>query len=448
MDTFFKISERGSSVGTELRAGFTTFLAMAYIIIVNPSILSAAGIPATAAVTATCLGAAVMTVAMGLFSNRPLACASGMGINSIVAFTLCGSMGLGWQTAMAVILVEGVAILVLVLCGLREAIMDAIPVSLRHGISIGLGLFIAMIGLKDGGVIAANADTLVSFGSITGEDGALNLTLLVGLISIVITVILYVGRIKGALLWGIIISAIIGIPLGVTPLPTGVVAPLDFTTFGAPFQASSVTGITGIVEAVTTPALLLFAFSLMMSDFFDTMGTAMAVAKQGDFLTKDGKVEDIKPILIVDSIAAAVGGFFGASSVTTFVESASGAADGGRTGLTSAVAGVLFLLAAFFSPLINCIPSAATCGALVFVGFFMMSDVADIDWADPVESFPAFMIIVGIPFTYSISNGIGLGFITYVIVSVATGHIKKVRPLMWVAAAAFLAYFVLTLMGA
>ena len=446
MDSFFKLQERGTSTVTEVRAGLTTFLAMAYIIIVNPSILSAAGIPATAAVTATCLGAAIMTIAMGVFSNRPLACASGMGINSIVAFTLCLGMGVGWQTAMAVIFIEGVAILLLVLCGLREAIMDAIPVPLRHGISIGLGLFIAMIGLKDGGVIVANADTLVALGTIADAEGVLNFTFVVGVISIVLTVILYSMKVKGALLWGIIISAVIGVPLGVTQLPAGIVAPLDFTTFAAPFQADANTDVMGIIEVITTPALLLMAFSLMMSDFFDTMGTAMAVAKQGEFLTEDGRVEDIKPILIVDSSAAIAGGFLGASSITTFVESASGASDGGRTGLTSIVAGILFLLAAFFSPLINCIPQAATCGALVFVGFLMMSDVVDVDWSDPIEAFPAFMIIAGIPFTYSISNGIGLGFITYVIVATVTGNVKKVRPLMWIAALAFLVYFLMTIM--
>ncbi|MBM6755864.1 NCS2 family permease [Collinsella tanakaei] len=436
MEQFFKLGERGSSVSTELRAGLTTFLAMAYIIVVNPLILEAGGVPMTAAVTATCVGAGVMTIAMGLFANRPLACASGMGINSIVAYTLCGAMGLGWQTAMAVVFIEGIAILLLVLCGLREAIMDAIPVSLRHGISIGLGLFIAMIGLKDGGIILANEDTLVALGNVTDP------TFLVGFISIVATVILYSMSIKGSLLWGILIAAICGIPLGVTQAPTGVVAPLDFSTFGAPFMADA-DGVMGIVKAITTPTILLFAFSLMMSDFFDTMGTAMAVAKQGEFLTDDGKVEDIKPILIVDSAAAAVGGLMGASSITTFVESASGAADGGRSGLTSVLAGILFLLAAFFSPLISCISSAATCGALVFVGFLMMSEVTEIDWFDVLDGFPTFMIIAGIPFTYSISNGIGLGFITYVVVAIVTGRVKQIRPLMWVAAAAFLAYFLL-----
>ena len=345
-------------------------------------------------------------------------------------------MGLGWQTAMAIIFVEGIAILLLVLCGLREAIMDAIPVSLRHGISIGLGLFIAMIGLKDGGIIVANEATMVALGKVTDP------VFLVGLISIVATVVLSSMRVKGALLWGIVIASVLGIPLGVTAAPTSIVAPLDFTTFGAPFMADA-DGVMGVVKALTTPALLLFAFSLMMSDFFDTMGTAMAVAKQGEFLTEDGKVEDIKPILIVDSVAAAAGGVFGASSITTFVESASGAADGGRSGLTSVTAGVLFLLAAFFSPLIGCISSAATCGALVYVGFLMMSEVTEVDWSDILEGFPTFMIIIGIPYTYSISNGIGLGFIAYVIVAAVTGNLKKVRPLMWVAAAAFLAYFLL-----
>lgn len=436
MDQFFKLGERKSSVGTELRAGLTTFLAMAYIIVVNPLILMDGGIPMTAAVTATCIGAGIMTIAMGVFANRPLACASGMGINSVVAYTLCLDMGLSWQTAMAIIFIEGIAILLLVLCGLREAIMDAIPVTLRHGISIGLGLFIAMIGLKNGGIITANEATMVSMGNIADP------VFLVGLVSIIATVILSCMNVKGALLWGIIVAAACGIPLGVTAAPSSLVAPLDFSTFGAPFMAGE-DGVMGVVKALTTPALLLFAFSLMMSDFFDTMGTAMAVAKPGEFLTEDGRVEDIKPILIVDSVAAAVGGALGASSITTFVESASGAADGGRSGLTSICTGVLFLLAAFFSPIIGCINSAATCGALVYVGFLMMSEVTEIDWSDIIEGFPTFMIIIGVPFTYSISNGIGLGFISYIVVAVVTGNIKKVRPLMWVAGAAFLAYFLL-----
>ena len=436
MDKFFKMQERGSSAGQELRAGLTTFLAMAYIIAVNPPLLVAAGIPSTAAVTSTCIGAGVMTILMGLFSNRPLACASGMGINAIFAFSLTAMAGGDWRAASAVVFVEGIAILILVLCGLREAIMDAIPVSLRHAISVGLGLFIAMIGLKDGGIIVADESTMVALGDVFSP------IFLVGLISIVATIILYAMNVKGSLLLGIIVAVLAGIPLGVTQMPAGIVSGLDFSSFGAPFQSDE-SGVMGIAKVVTNPTLLIFAFSLMMSDFFDTMGTAMAVAKQGEFLEDDGRVKNIKEILVVDSAAAAVGGLVGASSITTFVESASGAADGGRTGLSSIFAGLLFILAAFFSPLISVVNSAATCGALVFVGFLMMSEVAEIDWSDLLEGLPAFMIVAGVPFTYSISNGIGFGFIAYVIVAVVTGQIKKVKPLMWVAVLAFLAYFII-----
>ncbi len=434
MEKFFKVKERGSSTGRELRAGLTTFLAMAYIIAVNPPLLEAAGIAPAAAVTSTCVGAGIMTICMGLFANRPLACASGMGINAIFAFTLASVAGGDWHAASAVVFIEGIAILLLVLCGLREAIMDAIPVSLRHAISVGLGLFIAMIGLKDGGIIVANADTMVALGDVFSP------TFIVGLVSLVATIVLYALNVKGSLLLGIIIAVIVGIPLGVTQMPSAIVSGLDFSSFGAPFLTDE-QGVMGIAKAVTNPTLLVLAFSLMMSDFFDTMGTAMAVAKQGEFLNEDGSVEDIKQILIVDSAAAAVGGLTGASSLTTFVESASGAADGGRTGLTSITTGIIFIIAAFFSPLISIVSSAATCGALVFVGFLMMTDVVDIDWTDLLEGLPAFLIIAGVPFTYSISNGIGFGFIAYVLVAAITGKLKKVKPLMWVAFLAFIVYF-------
>lgn len=294
-----------------------------------------------------------------------------------------------------------------------------------------------MIGLADGGIIVANESTMVSFGDVTSP------TFLVGLISIVATVILYSMNIKGSILIGIIIAVLCGIPLGVTQMPSGIVSALDFSSFGAPFMADS-TGTVAVVKVLTTPILLVFAFSLMMSDFFDTMGTAMAVAKQGEFLNEDGTVENIREILIADSAAAAVGGLLGASSITTFVESASGAADGGRTGLTSVFTGILFILAAFFAPVISVVSSAATCGALVIVGFLMMTDVVDIDWTDLLEGFPAFMVIAGIPLTYSISNGIGMGFIAYVIVALVTGRGKKIKPLMWVATAAFVVYFLLS----
>ena len=295
MDELFHVSERKSTIGTELRAGLTTFLAMAYIIAVNPAVLSGAGIDAGALACATCLGAGIMTICMGIFANRPLACASGLGINAMIAgiaTTMCGG---DWHVAMSVIFLEGIVILLLVLCGLREAIMDAIPVVLRHAISVGLGLFIAMIGLCDAGIITAGAGTLVGLGDIASP------TFIVGIISIIVTVALASRNVPGSLLIGIIVAVIAGIPLGVTHAPEGLIAPLDFSTFGAPF-ASTADGNMAIVKVLTDPMLLVVAFSLLMSDFFDTMGTAMAVAKQGEFLTEDGNVEDIRPILVVDSV--------------------------------------------------------------------------------------------------------------------------------------------------
>ena len=433
MDELFHISERKSSVGTELRAGLTTFLAMAYIIAVNPAVLSAAGIDAGALACATCVGAGIMTILMGVFANRPLACASGLGVNAMIAgitSTVCGG---DWHIAMSVIFLEGIVILLLVLCGLREAIMDAIPVVLRHAISVGLGLFVAMIGLADAGIITAGNGTIIGLGDVTSP------TFIVGIISIAVTVALACRNVPGSLLIGIIVAVIAGIPLGVTKAPSAIVAPLDFSSVGGPFDQSS--GTFAIVKVLTDPTLLVISFSLLMSDFFDTMGTAMAVAKQGEFLTDDGNVENIKEILVVDSAAAAVGGFMGVSSITTFVESTSGAADGGRTGLTSIATGVLFLIAAFFSPVVSVVSSAATCGALVYVGYLMMSEVTEIDWSSVSEGFPAFMIVAGVPMTYSISAGIGLGFIAYVVVALFKGEASKIKPLMWVASLAFLVYF-------
>ena len=290
------------------------------------------------------------------------------------------------------------------------------------------------IGLCDAGIITAGAGTLVGLGDIASP------TFIVGIISIVVTVALASRNVPGSLLIGIIVAVIAGIPLGVTHAPEGLIAPLNFSTFGAPF-ASTADGNMAIVKVLTDPMLLVVAFSLLMSDFFDTMGTAMAVAKQGEFLTEDGNVEDIRPILVVDSVAAAAGGFMGVSSITTFVESTSGAADGGRTGLTSVTTGVLFILAAFFSPIVTIVSSAATCGALVYVGYLMMSEASEIDWSDVSQGFPAFMIVAGVPFTYSISAGIGLGFIAYVVVALFKGEASKIKPLMWIAALAFLVYF-------
>ncbi len=438
MDKFFKISERGSSVSDEVIGGLTTFLAMAYIIAVNPGMMEVAGIPFAAALTATCIGAAIMTIAMGLIANRPIALASGMGINAIVAYTLClGEVGVDWRVAMAVIFLEGIIILILVLCGLRKAIMEAIPVSLRRAIGIGIGLFIAFIGLKGGGLVSSDPSTYIALGDLGSP------MCIVALISIVLAVVLQVLNVKGGLVISIIVSTIVGIPLGVTMLPTEWNFGLDFSAFAAPFQTDPTTGTIAIAQVFLQPILLMFVFSLLMSDFFDTMGTVVAVGTQADFVDEKGDVEDVQPILLVDSAAAAVGGLVGASSITSFVESTSGAAAGARTGLSNIVIGVLFIVCAFFAPIVGMVSSAATCGALVVVGYLMMCDVAEIDWKHIENAFPAFLTIVAIPLTYSITNGIGLGFISYCIIKVAQGKAGEVKPLMWVAALAFLVMFVL-----
>ena len=438
MDKLFKISERGSTVGREVVGGLTTFLAMAYIIAVNPAILVDAGIPFEAALTATCFGAAVMTILMGLISNRPLALASGMGINAIVAYTLVLGQGVDWRVAMACVLLEGIVILVLVLCGLRKAIMHAIPMDLRLAIGIGIGLFIAFIGLKGGGIIANSDSTLITIGDLTSP------VCIVSLISILLAVILTALNVPGGLLISIIAATIIGIPLGVTVIPGSWNFGLDFSAFAAPLQIDPNTGGIALLTVFLQPALLLAVFALLMSDFFDTMGTVVAVGKQGDFLNEQGDIDNIQSILAIDSVGAILGGFLGASSQTTFVESASGAAAGARTGLSNLVIGALFIVFAFAAPVVGMVSSSATCGALTVVGYLMMTSIGEIDWSRIEHAFPAFITVIVIPFTYSITNGIGLGFISYVAIMIVLKKADKVRPLMWAAAIAFLCMFIFT----
>lgn len=441
MDKFFKYTERGSSFSTEIIAGITTFLTMAYILFVNPAILSLSDIPDLPAgmapsfagvLTATCVGAAVMCIAMGIFANRPIALASGMGINAIVAFTLVLGLNVPWQVAMSVIFVEGIIILLLVLSGLREAIMNAIPVALRRSIAVGIGLFIAFIGMKSGGLVVANDATLIALGSF------LDKTVWVALIGLVTTLIMMSLHVKGDILIGIIVATIFSVVFGVSSMPTSVIAAPDFSTFFAPFQ--QVNGSMALLQ-VFTPALLLFVFSILMTDFFDTMGTIVGVGEEAGFVDEDGNVEDVRPILVVDSAAAAVGGLLGASSITSYIESAAGVGDGGRTGLTVITTGILFVLAIFFAPLIGVVSGAATAGALIIVGFLMMAPVREIDWSDFESGFPAFLTIIAIPLTYSITTGIGLGFIAYVLIKIFRGKVKDIHLLMWVASLAFLLVF-------
>jgi AGZA family xanthine/uracil permease-like MFS transporter len=456
MDKFFKFQERGTNLRTEVLAGVVTFMTMAYIIFVNPSMLAAvfinpadyatpelakaavqAWIPAL--VTATALGAALMCVVMGVFANRPFALASGMGLNAVVAFGIIVGLKVPWQVGMSVIFVEGIVILLLVLTGLREAVMNAIPLNLKRAIGVGIGLFITFIGLADGGLVVAGSGTLVKLGDFTTP--AVWVTI-IGLVAIMAFMAL---KVKGDILWGIVVATIAALLLNVTQLPTEIVRPLDFATFAAPFQV--VGGQMAIMQLFTgalAPTLLLFVFATMLSDFFDTMGTVLSIGEQAGFVDKDGQVPGIRSILTVDSIAAAVGGFFGASSITTYIESASGVAEGGRTGLTSIVVGVLFLISAFFSPVIGMVGGALpiTAGALIIVGFLMMGTVREIPWTDFENAFPAFLTIVGIPLTYNISYGIGLGFISFVLIKVFHGKVKEIHWLMWVVSALFVLTFV------
>ena len=313
--------------------------------------------------------------------------------------------------------------------------MDAIPVSLRRAIGIGIGLFIAFIGLKGGGFIAADESTFIVLGDLTSPAA------IVAVVSLIVAVIFTALKFKAGLLISIIVATVVGIPLGVTPPITDFTFGPDFSAFAAPFQMTP-NGVMGIVEVFMQPILLLFVFSLLMSDFFDTMGTVVAVGSRAEFVDEKGDVEDIKPILTVDSAAAAVGGFVGASSITSFVESVSGAAAGARTGLSNIVIGIAFAVCAFLAPVLGMVSGSATCGALVVVGYLMMTEIGEIDWSDIASAFPAFVTIIGIPFTYSIANGIGFGFISYCIIKVVQGKPKDVKPLMWVAALAFLAAFI------
>lgn len=464
LDRYFRLGERGTSVRTEVIAGLTTFMTMAYIIFVNPGILSAAGVPFPAAATATALGAALMTLSMALVSNRPLALASGMGLNAVVTYSVIGfqQANVPWQVGMSVIFAEGVIILILVLTGLREAVMHAIPLNLKRAIGVGIGLFITTIGLNEGGFIRPAPITLVSLGDFTQRHVWVAI---IGLLAILVFMAL---KIRGDILWGILVATGAALLLGVTDLPSSVVAAPDFSSFGAPFQ--SVGGSLAITQ-IFTPVLLMALFAIMLTDFFDTMGTVVAVGEQAGFVAKDGDVPGIRGILGVDSAAAAVGGLFGASSITTYIESAAGVAEGGRTGLTSMVTAVLFAIGAFFAPIVAMVgggytidngtqysllvgsgfaaPQGAyyvypiTAGALIVVGFLMMRTVREIPWMDFEEAFPAFLIVVGIPLTYNISYGIGFGFISHTLIKLFHGKAREIHPFMYVVSVAFALTFVL-----
>jgi adenine/guanine/hypoxanthine permease len=445
LERVFALSQRGTTVRREILAGATTFVTMAYILFVNPEILHrAAGGPQHlgALLTSTALVAAVTTIAMGLASNLPLALASGMGLNAVVAFQLAGAMKLSFAQAMGVVVAEGLVITLLVLTGLRQAIVRAVPLSMKRAIGIGIGLFLAIIGFKNAGFVSAGGGLLT-----LGEAGRLRgFPVALFVLTVLFTAWLVARNVRGALLIGIGVSTVVavgaksafggaGFGPHVANVPSSIVAMPDFSLVGA-FDFSFV-AVLGLAPAALT------VFSIMLSDFFDTVGTVVAVGQEARYLDEDGNFPRPSAVLLVDSLAAAAGGAAGASSATTYIESAAGAAAGGRTGLTSVVTGILFALCLFVSPLAGVVPPHATGAILVLVGFMMMREVGAIAWDEPTDAIPAFLTLTVMPFTYSITNGIGAGFVAFVVLKALLGRAKEVHPLMAAAAAAFVVYFVI-----
>jgi AGZA family xanthine/uracil permease-like MFS transporter len=450
LEGWFHFRERGTSAAVEMRAGVTTFMVMAYIIFVNPIILGYVGVPGlegkglpfAATLTVTCLTAGVTSIVMGLFTNYPFALAPGMGLNAVVAFELVAGRGLTWPQAMTIVVLEGVVITVLVLTRFREAMLEAVPLGLKRAISVGIGLFIAFIGFFTGGVVVKPAASALPVG-LAPLHG---LPIAVFLVGFLLTAWLMARRVRGALLLGIVLTTVIAIALnalvaggqgfatpGAAQWPAAVVQWPDFSTFGRlDFGVAARLGI------VTT---ILVTFSIMLSDFFDTIGTIIGVGGKGGFLDRDGRLPGASRVLLVDSLGAVLGGVANSSSNTTYIESAAGVAEGGRTGLVAVVAGALFLVAMWLSPLASVIPAQATAPALIIVGFYMMSVARDIAWDDFEEAIPAFVTMLVMPFTWSITNGIGAGFVTYVAIKVLNGRGGRVHWMLYLAALAFAVYF-------
>jgi len=415
---------------------------------VNPAILSAGGatgIPFEAAVIATCIGAGLMSMLMGLITNTPFALASGMGINAVVVFTIIFGLGLTWQQAMGIIVIEGIIVTIFVLTGLRSMIMRAIPMGLKYAIGVGIGLFIAFIGTQQGGFVDIDPVTAVKLGDFTAGYTQL------AAFGLVLTTILVAFRIKGGILLGIVGTAVVGMIFRVIPLPAQYVSIPTAESFYTFFKADIVGAVWS--NGMLNIAALVMVFALFMTDFFDTMGTVIGVGGEAKLLDKNGSLPNLKSVLLIDSLAAVAGGLFGASSVTTYIESASGVSDGGRTGLMPTVTGFLFLVSIFFAPLIAVVGGGVeiaegvfkypvTASALIIVGFLMMTVMSRINFGDYEEGIPAFLTIIIMPFTYSIAYGIGFGFISYTLIKIFRGKIRQLHPLMIVVSILFAVAFV------
>jgi AGZA family xanthine/uracil permease-like MFS transporter len=426
MEKFFKLKEHGTNVRTELIAGFTTFMTMAYILAINPDILSKAGMDSGALFTATALASLLATLMMGLYANLPFALAPGMGLNAFFAFTVCGIMKMPWQLALTAILIEGIIFLVLSIFKVREAIVKAIPANIRKSVSVGIGLFIAFIGLQHADIIVDNPATLVSVGDIAGGTG------LLAIIGLFITSALLFFKIKGALLIGILATTLIGIPFGITKIPeefSPVSLPASLEPIFFKFQ----------FDKIFTLEFVVVIFSFLFVDMFDTIGTLIGVSTKAKMLDSNGTMPGMNKALLTDAVGTTFGAVVGTSTVTTYVESAAGVSEGGRTGLTAVATAGLFAIALFLSPIFLLIPEAATAPALILVGLFMMEPIKEIDLSDYTEAIPAFLAIIMMPLTYSIAEGIMFGIVSYAILKLITLKLKDVPIVTWILAALFLA---------
>lgn len=430
MDKFFRLKENNTNVRTEVVAGITTFMTMAYILIVNPSILSAAGMDQGAVFTATAVSAIIGTLIMGLYAKLPFAQAPGMGLNAFFAFTVVLGMGYSYQFALTAVLLEGLIFILLTIFNVREAIVDSIPANIKKAISVGIGLFIALIGLEGAGIVVHPADggTIVSLGNIISGPG------LLAIIGIVITGILVARKVKGALFLGMVITTVIGIPMGVTPMPESIVSmPPSISSTFMQFEWHNIFSFD----------MVIVLFTLLFMDMFDTIGTLVGVATKAKMLDENGRVPNIKKALFADAIGTTVGACLGTSTVSTFVESAAGVAEGGRTGLTAVATAAMFGIALFFAPLFGVITPAVTASALVIVGLFMIETIKEIDLEDYTEAVPAFLTIIMMPFAYSISDGIVFGVISYIALKLFTGKYKDISITTVIVGIIFVLKFIL-----
>ena len=450
LEKIFKLSENKTNVKTEVVAGITTFMTMAYILAVNPSILGDAGMDSTAVLLATALASFIGTAAMALMANLPFALSAGMGLNAYLAYTVCGVMGYDWRVALLAVFVEGLIFIVMSLTNIREAIFNAIPLSLKRGVSVGIGLFIAFIGLQNAGLCVDGA-TLVELTDFTENFDSKGICALLCVIGVLITAALHIKKVKGSMLIGIVVTWGLGMLCQLTKLyvpapelgcysmfPT--MALTDFTKLGE--TAGQCFKVDFSVVKPMEFVVVIFAF--LFVDIFDTLGTLIGVSTKANMLDEEGRLPKIKPALMADAIGTTVGAALGTSTVTTFVESASGVSAGGRTGLTAMVTGLLFLISMFFAPIFTAIPSFATAPALIMVGFLMFSGITELKFDDDklTETIPAYLAILAMPLFYSISEGISLGIISYVVLNVVTGKAKKVTPLMYILAVLFVLKYI------